>query len=230
MFTLRAQRKSEMTRKSCEASGAWDGGFSTLMAPQATGLIAGTRVATTMGWRGVESLAVGDAVMTFDNGLQIVRGVARSFVWLEVQELPRALYPILIPAGAIGNSHDVRVLPEQPVMVESDSAEEVFGDPFALVPAAALEGFNGIERVIPRKPIEVVTLTFARDEVVFAEAGALFFCPAQAGDLWGAPEESSYTQLGLEQARLLVDCMSAETCAQCYVPAGTPDAAFIRAA
>ena len=37
-----------------------------------TGLVAGTRIATAMGWRAVEAIAVGDLVLTFDNGLQPV--------------------------------------------------------------------------------------------------------------------------------------------------------------
>ena len=67
-------------------------------------------------------------------------------------------------------------------MLESDLAEEALGDPFALVPAAALEGVRGVERVCPTDPIEVVSLHFEADQVVFAEHGALLFCPS-GGDL-----------------------------------------------
>ncbi|MGC9420245.1 MAG: Hint domain-containing protein, partial [Rhodovulum sp.] len=43
----------------------------------ASGFAAGTEIATTLGWRTVETLQPGDRVLTFDHGSQPVRAVQR---------------------------------------------------------------------------------------------------------------------------------------------------------
>ena len=159
-------------------SGAFDGGGTGAM----SGIIAGTRVATSMGWRDVGALQEGDMVLTFDGGLQPVTGLRRRPMWSGRGACPSAFWPLLIPAGALENAKAMLVLPRQGVMLESDVAEEVLGDPFVLVPAVALEGVRGIERSYPDDPVDVITLSFETDQVVFAEQGALLFCPA-SGDL-----------------------------------------------
>jgi len=55
---------------------------------------------------------------------------------------------------------------------------DMHGDPFAVVPAASLIGFNGVHRVTTNGQIEVITLFFAQPQVIYAEGGALLFCPA----------------------------------------------------
>ena len=117
-------------------------------------------------------------------------------------------WPLHVPAGALGNREDMYLMPGQAVLVESDTAEEVLGDPFAMIPAAALDGFRGISRVAPQERVEVVTLSFAQDEVVFANIGALFFCPA-ATDMLSATTPD-YHVLSASQAALLVGCLEAE--------------------
>jgi hypothetical protein len=42
-----------------------------------TGLVAGTKVATTAGWAKVETIAEGQQVLTFDGGLQTVVAITR---------------------------------------------------------------------------------------------------------------------------------------------------------
>jgi hypothetical protein len=204
----------QKTNRMMETTGAYDGGATGVM----TGVVAGTRVATTMGWRDVAALTKGDLVLTFDGGLQEVTAIARRPMWTGRSAVPRAFWPLMIPAGALENAKPMMVLPRQGVMLESDVAETVLGDPFALIPAAALEGVGGIERVCPNDPIEVVTLQFATDQVVFAEQGALLFCPA-AADLVaaaaaveaGAAVECPYEMLS--EARAVALVRGAATCA-----------------
>lgn len=187
-----------------------------------TGLVAGTKVATQMGWRVVEAVAAGDQVLTFDGGLQTVVAVHRHVVWTQGGARDVDSWPLHVPAGALGNREDMSLLPQQAVLVESDTAEEVFGDPFAMIPAAALDGFRGIMRVAPAARLEIVTLEFAQDEVVFANIGALFLCPAQT-DLLAAPS-GSYQTLSLEQADMLVGFLELEDAGT--VPAQTAAMAF----
>jgi hypothetical protein len=180
------------------------------VAGNASGVIAGTRIATSIGWRMVEMIAPGDRVLTFDNGMQEVTHVVHSLLWSSDAPCPRALWPLHVPAGVLGNAQAIVMLPEQSVVVESDVGEEIYGDPFTLIPAAALEGFRGIERRAPEVPTLVITLHFAEDEVVFASGGALFFCPSDAvaslSDLL-SDGTGRYSALSEEDARFLLDCV-----------------------
>lgn len=190
------------------------------LAELAAGLLAGTKVATQMGWRPVEAVMTGDQVLTFDGGLQTVTSVTRQVVWTGGAQADAATWPLFVPAGALGNREDMQLLSQQAVLVESDAAEEAFGDPFAMIPAAALDGFRGIMRVAPAERLEVIQLTFAQDEVVFANIGALFFCP-KSTDMFDAGL-STYQTLPLEQADALVAALETEDHCTHSAPTAAP--------
>ncbi len=197
------------------------------LSEQTTGMIAGTKVATRLGWRPVEAIAAGDDVLTFDGGLQRVVSVRRLVVWSDGAAMDHDLWPLLVPAGALGNREEMRIMPHQSVLVESDTAEQVFGDPFAMIPAAALDGFRGISRCVPADRIEVITLQFAQDEIVFANIGALFLCPRAVDlmdEIFAAPALSPYSVLSIEKADLLVGFLEIED--QGHVPVRRAAAAF----
>ncbi|WP_375689432.1 Hint domain-containing protein [Pseudooceanicola sp. LIPI14-2-Ac024] len=147
-----------------------------------SGLIEGTRVATALGWQRVEHVSVGDRVLTFDNGLQPVRSLRSVRLWEGQGRCPRSARPLFVPEGAIGNADAMVVLPRQGLMVESDAAEAMTGDPFALVRAEALDGICGIRRVDAAGSLDVHLLQFDEDEIVFTAHGALCVCAA-AGDM-----------------------------------------------
>jgi len=180
----------------------------------AAGLVAGTLVATAMGWRPAESIVEGDLVLTFDHGLQPVRAVARDRQWAEAGAVPRAVWPLVVPAGALGNSAPMTLMPEQAVMLESDSAELLYGDPFALIEAARLDGVRGIERAYPTEARDVVALYFDQSEIVYAQGGALAFCPSRhdtnIGGLLDELHETGYRTLPSDEANMLVECLVAE--------------------
>ncbi len=183
----------------------------------ATGLVAGTKVATQIGWRGVEAVSAGDLVLTFDGGFQIVTAVTRQYVRTAGAGDNYATWPMVVPADALGNREAMTLLPQQAVLVESDTAEAIFGDPFAMIPASALDGFRGIYRAIPADRMEVITLHFAQDEVVFANIGALFHCPATT-DLLNRPVGNEYHVLGASEADLLVQHLVHEDSDMPFVP------------
>jgi len=213
MFEFRKSILGGAVFRQHEPTGAWDGA-ERMQDRLASGLAAGTRVATTMGWRPVEAVTEGDMVLTFDDGMQRVTRVERGLLWKDAAPLPRHLWPLEVPVGALGNQMPMLLLPEQSVMLESDSAEALFDDPFTLLPAAALEGLHGITRVAPAQPVEVITLHFERDQVVFANVGALFYCPAHAegaiAPLWGQEGASAYRTLPIDEAEILIDCIASE--------------------
>lgn len=172
-----------------------------------TGMIGGTKVATNSGWAPVETIREGQQVLTFDGGLQTVIAVTRHA--LMADETTIASWPLSVPAGALGNRADMMILPHQSVLIESDTAEELTGDPFALIPAAALCGFRGITQSRPTDWVEVIQLHFAQDEIVFANVGSLFLFRAQA-DLMSDAPVSGYDVLPMDQAEDLVDCLMFE--------------------
>ena len=197
-----------------EIGGTW-GGYTKLQNGLAMGLVAGTQVATSIGWRSVEAIAIGDEVLTFDRGMQPVRHVTRGLLWRAEDSCPEALWPMKVPAGALGNLEEMVLLSEQSILVESDSADAMLGDPFALFNSIDLVGFRGIERVRPVGDIEVIQLQFDDDEIVFAAAGALIFCPSlkvvNMSELLSLrPDAERYMALDRDTAEALITLLIVE--------------------
>ncbi|MEM6727145.1 MAG: Hint domain-containing protein, partial [Pseudomonadota bacterium] len=165
-----------------------------------SGLLHATRVATEDGWRAVETLSVGDRVLTFDGGLQPIVAVSRVINWPDHATCPDHAAPLEVPAGVLGNRETISMLPNQLVLVESDYAEDLTGDPFVLLPVEALEGWRGIERVAPRAPHEVIVLHFAEDQVIFAGDGALVHMQREARMLDLVWEENAAAYHVLDRA------------------------------
>jgi hypothetical protein len=175
-----------------------------------SGLLPGTRLATDMGWRPVEALAEGDRILTFDGGLRPLCGVTRVPLAPAFGRMPRDFWPLEIPAGIIGNRQALRLLPDQAVLVESDLAERLFDDPFALIRARDFYRLDGVAAVSPDPADMTVQLHFEREEIVFADHGLMFLCPA-AQDLLaqvtGQTAPSGYALLREDLARDIVqDC------------------------
>jgi hypothetical protein len=188
------------------------------LAELSAGLMAGTRVATQLGWRDVADVSIGDQVLTFDGGMQTVASVDRQVLKTEGEYTPAEDWPLFVPSGALGNLDEIILLPQQSVMIEADAAEEVLGDPFAMIPALALVGFRGIRRVAPAVEIELISLAFAQDEIVFANSGALIFCP-KSTDIFDAGL-SHYSTLTINVARALVAVMELDV--SCEIAMQTP--------
>lgn len=171
------------------------------------GFVEGTHVATAMGWRPVENLVPGDMVLTFDGGMQQVQETRRGELWAGDGPCPSAIWPLFVPAGTVGNRNDLLVLPDQGILVETEAASDQWGDPYTLIPAAALEEFEGVERQDPYGTVEVVQPILAEDQVIFTDHGALFHCAIPAGEnqLFTAPKQASnYHIMGLSSAKQLL--------------------------
>jgi len=207
-MTMIGWKTKQPMHRMAETSGAYDG--AKVFAGH--GLMAGTHVASNLGWRPVEALAAGDKVLTFDNGLQMVLDVRRTVLFADASSVPEHMCPVTVPAGALGNRKAMHVLPEQGVLVESDAANDAHGDPFAIVTAASLVGFRGIAREFQAREIEIVTLYFAQPQVIYAEGGMLIYCPQAhlaLTDMISAATQP-YDVLTGEDASFLVDCMRYE--------------------
>ncbi|MEP4247153.1 Hint domain-containing protein [Tateyamaria sp.] len=193
-------------RRMADSSAACDGAIM-----KTRGLLAGTKVATSMGWRVVEALTAGDTVLTFDNGLQTLIEVRRDTFWVADMMVPAAYASVMVPAGALGNSQDLELLPDQGVLVESDAACDASGDPFAVIAAKTLVGYRGITRIAPRSSIEVITLVFADEQVIYAEGGALVHCPRAHICLSELGiDTGGYDVVPARDAAFLIECMMVE--------------------
>lgn len=197
--------KENAPRRMSETSGAVDGGVFA-----SRGLVAGTRIGTSMGWRAVEALAPGDMVLTFDNGLQRLVEVRRETYWMSEGTMGNTDM-LAVPAGAMGNSVAVNLLPDQGVLIESEAACDAQGDPFAVLRAKALEGFRGITRIARPAKMEVITLVFDNEEVVYAEGGILLHCPRAIMHLDDLGRVMpAYEVVADQNAEFLVECMAFE--------------------
>lgn len=177
-----------------------------------TGLVAGTQVETARGWKRVEQVLTGDRVQTWDGGLQPVTRIERTIFGADLSDAcPEGL--LMVPGGALDNCDAFYLMPDQHVLLESAIAQEVLGNPATLVPAAAMEGYRGITRVMPVDLVEVVTLFFDDEEVVYANTGALMHCAprkAAGAALRGAVRSAFFEVLPFHRARALVELMRDE--------------------
>ncbi|WP_339108152.1 Hint domain-containing protein [Thioclava sp. GXIMD4216] len=174
------------------------------------GICAGTLILTELGWRTVESLQAGDAVMTFDHGYRPVRKIARGLSLAGGADCPDHGHVMHVPVAALGNHNPMVLQPDQHVMIESDLAEEAFGDPFVLVPAAALEGYRGISAAQSAQRLSVYTVQFADDEVIYVNGAGLVHCGGLSKiglEQMIGDSLPSYISLPVLAARAVVDAL-----------------------
>lgn len=175
-----------------------------------TGLVGAVRVASTAGWRTARSIAPGERVLTFDCGMQPVAAVQILPLWSGNMPCPASLWPIEVPAGVLGNRDLMFLAADQAVLIESDAAEALTGDPFALIPARSLDGVRGMCRVPPPPDAEVTILQFESEQIVFANSGAMFHCPPLVSNLLEPVEAPHvYQVLNREDARMVAQSLDA---------------------
>jgi hypothetical protein len=98
-------------------------------APANTGMLGGTRVATTNGPRRIDELSAGDLVLNVQGHTAQVRHVLST-------EAPSKSF--LVRAPYFGLDHDVVFAPDQKIVFTSDIAEYLFGEETIIVPVWAL--------------------------------------------------------------------------------------------
>lgn len=192
-----ANKTNTSTDRIAETSGTAHGGH---IAP-AQGVMAGTKVASNLGMKAIEEINVGDKVLTLDHGMQVVTEVHTHALWVNTRSTRLALLPVHVPAGALGNRAPLTLRADQGVEVESDALADVFGQPSHIVPAQALVGLRGIRREAPAGRVDMITLSFAREEVILVESGAAVHCPSGS---------DAASMLSLEDAALVIECLSIE--------------------
>jgi hypothetical protein len=161
------------------------------------GILPSTPLATPEGWCQAGSLTAGDWLVTEGSGpLQLV-AVEQSF-------RPEAAgWAMHVPALALGNSVPLNLMPGQLVLVEGEAALPHGGSTRALVPALALDGWRGVEPLVPLFPEAPVLLRLSAPALIQAGPGLWLACAGSLVDPVAAPAESA-PALSLSAARPLV--------------------------
>lgn len=125
--------------------------------------VAGTLIHTDAGLVPVEDLCPGDAVLTADHGFRPLRWTAR-------RRVPGrgAAAPVLITAGTLGNTRDLRLSQQHRILISDWRADLLFGTAEVLVAAVHLVNGTTI-RLMPCAWVDYVHLLFDRHELVFSE-------------------------------------------------------------
>lgn len=102
----------------------------------------GTRIETEHGLRPVEEIAVGDLVMTQDDGLQPVR-------WIGARQFPALgnMAPVVFAPGAIGNERSLAVSPQHRICIDGWRAQLWCGEDAVLVPAKSFVNGGSVRQV-----------------------------------------------------------------------------------
>ncbi len=143
---------------------------------------AGSMVLTAQGKVAVEDLAVGDLVLTRDNGFQPIRWIGRRD--LSAAELAAApqFNPVHIAQGAMGRGlpeRDMQVSPQRRMLINTPRADLLFGEPEVLAAALHLIGMPGITRAAPGR-VSYFHILFDEHQLVCADgAWSESFQPGQ---------------------------------------------------
>ena len=145
-------------------------------------LARGTMIKTRKGDFPIETLCVGDQVLTMDHGYQPLRWIGSNALDAIDLTLQPKLKPIRIRADALGigfPQQDLFVSPQHRILVRSVIAQRMFDTDEVLIPANKLLTLDGIDIVEdPSDGVEYFHMLFAAHEIVFSN---------------GAPTESLFT-------------------------------------
>lgn len=125
--------------------------------------VKGTHIACPGGLRPVETLEVGDDVLTRDRGAQPLVWVGRRTVGGT-----RAFAPVRIGAGVLGNARDLLVSQQHRILIEGWRAELYFGEREILVAAKSLLGHDRVH-LMPCREVTYLHLMFDGHEIIEAE-------------------------------------------------------------
>jgi hypothetical protein len=164
----------------------------------------GTRIATPTGEVPVETLKIGDKVVTRDNGIQEIRWAGQRT--LNRFELADHLNtkPVFVKAGALGNNlpeRDMLLSPEHRILIAGQSPQMQFEEEEVLVSAKDMVGRAGVG-IHDTHRITYMHFMFDRHEVVLSDgAWTESFQPADTslgsiGDVLRSELLSIYPDLG----------------------------------
>jgi len=132
----------------------------------------GTMIATPDGPVAVESLSLGDRVITLDHGAQRVRWIDAVHLDVEALRANPALRPIRLRAGALGSGRpcrDMLLSPQHRVLLSGWRAELLFGTGEMLAAARHLVNDGSISVAHDIRAVTYIHFMFDRHELVLAD-------------------------------------------------------------
>lgn len=131
----------------------------------------GTMIATPRGEVPIETLEVGDKVITRDNGIQTIQWIGRREMKRRDFDAVPYLCPIRISQGALGYGlpeRDMLVSPQHRVLVANEKTALYFEEREVLVAAKHLTSLDGVEVAAP-DDIDYIHLMFEQHEVLLSD-------------------------------------------------------------
>ncbi|WP_272002211.1 Hint domain-containing protein [Roseovarius sp. ZX-A-9] len=136
----------------------------------------GTRVSTAKGDSLIDTLEVGDLVLTRDNGFQPLQWIGRCTV-----PAVGSAAPIHFSKGVVGNQSELIVSPNHRMLIVDSAAELCFGEREILVSAKYLLGKEGVTRRVGDK-VTYIHMLFNQHQIVVANgAYSESFFPGPVG-------------------------------------------------
>lgn len=129
---------------------------------QLPGVALGSTILTKKGVQTVESLSVGDRVITRDHGFQTLLWIGRS----RLEGAASGHSAIHFTAGALGGHEAITLSPKTRVLLRSDLARALFGESEVFAYAADLVNDSTIRPVAADQQIEVIHLLFDQHEIL----------------------------------------------------------------
>ncbi|MDP0929321.1 Hint domain-containing protein [Paracoccus onubensis] len=159
----------------------------------------GVMISTATGAVRAGDIAVGDEVLTLDNGLQRVRWKSSRNLTAREQAVNPKLRPIRIKAGSLGDqtpATDLLVSPQHRILVRSRIAMRMFGTDEVLVAAKQLVGVDGIEIAEDLENVTYVHFLFDQHQILFSDGAwteSLYTGPEALKSVGAAALEEIYT-------------------------------------
>ncbi|PQV58509.1 Hint domain-containing protein [Defluviimonas denitrificans] len=144
----------------------------------------GTAIETDHGPVAIETLGVGDLVMTWGGDVAPIRWISKREITARGLHHNPALCPIRLSAGSLGTGipkRDLMVSPQHRILASSAVARRMFGQPEVLVAAHRLVGLPGIFVADEVEAVSYYHILLDRHEILVAEG-----CPAES--LYPGPE------------------------------------------
>ncbi|WP_159075204.1 Hint domain-containing protein [Celeribacter baekdonensis] len=119
----------------------------------------------------METLNVGDKVITRDNGLQAIQWIGKKALSSADLAARRELMPVMIRQGALGAGlpeRDMMVSPNHRMLVSNEKAALLFDEHEVLVAAKHLTRLDGVE-VMDSAEVTYIHVMFERHEVVLSD-------------------------------------------------------------
>ncbi|MEO0750240.1 MAG: Hint domain-containing protein [Pseudomonadota bacterium] len=130
--------------------------------------VQGTKITTLNGDTAVERLTPGMKILTKDNGFVTLLAIRRAPLGRGVLRMNPDLRPVVLPAGAVGNTRRLMLSPPHRVLLSDANAELLFGSHEVLVPARHLVGHAGIYQAAATDPVTYFHLLFEQHEVLWS--------------------------------------------------------------